>query len=288
MAAGLSEVSVLWTDAQGHRLRARFDKLLPAFILDPKSFGAHKRGRRPGPGAAHRRGALLRRAALPLRRGPREDDRVHPAGPRVSAAPPRSSKWLGRFPAADEERLAERMEFFPNGHPDQQSGVVLALAVHAEALRTPRGTRRCCCPSSGRGYDLTWRTGKQKVEAALQKFDYYVSRFGLGDQPNEDGLVAVPWATINATCGGPLDEEFPSWLGDVRMPPWPPSLTRKRPTMNDVTAGALVARDEEVPSLRAGAAIHPRDLREGDHGHGPVRTPGAGGRRDGQAAALCR
>jgi hypothetical protein len=37
MAEGLSEVSVFWTDEQGHRLRARFDKLLPASCSTPRA-----------------------------------------------------------------------------------------------------------------------------------------------------------------------------------------------------------------------------------------------------------
>jgi hypothetical protein len=213
MAAGLSEVSVFWTDEAGRRRRARFDKLLPSYILDPKSYGAHNQG--PGrsrPGAAHGGRPLLRRAAVRLRRGPREAGRVHPGREGVRGHP-RERAWLGGSPRPT-----------PSGWPSAWSSTRTAIPISSPRGRgagcscrsppTPRATRPSCCRLSGR-VRLTWRAGKQKVEAALENFDYYKTRFGLGDEPNEDGLVPVPWATVR-NVWRPLDEEFPSWLGDVR------------------------------------------------------------------------
>lgn len=214
MAAGLSEVSVLFTDAQGHRLRARFDKLLPAFILDPKSFGAHNQGADEEDRALRIVAKLsydVQRYLYDIAREKMIDFILQGL---VFGGTPEERQWLARFPDADEERLAERMEFYPNGHPDQQSAWSW-MWLFMQKPSNSKGHAPVLLPVERPRFDLTWRTGKQKVEAALEKFDYYKDRFGLGEEPNEDGLVSVPWATVR-NVWRPLDEEFPPWLGDVR------------------------------------------------------------------------
>lgn len=213
MAAGLSEVTVLWTDEHGHRLRARFDKLLPAFVLDPKSFGAHKRGRNDQDRALR----IVAEHSYDVQRFlydmARERMVAFITAGQVFGGTADQRAWLGRFPEADAARLAERMEFYPNGHPDQQSAWSW-MWLFMQKPSDSKGHSPILLPIERPRFDLTWRTGQQKVEVALQNFDYYVSRFGLGDTPNEDGEVAVPWASINPVWR-PLDEEFPTWLSDV-------------------------------------------------------------------------
>lgn len=213
MAAGLSEVTVFFTDDAGHRMRARFDKLLPAHILDPKSFGAHKRGRNDQDRALR----IVAELSYDVQRYLYDDARERmiafiEAG-LVFGGTDEQRAWLARFPGEDRERLAERMEFYQNGHPDQQSGWSWTW-LFMQKPSDSKGNAPIVLPVERPRFDLTWRTGKLKVERALQNYDDFVRRFGLGDQPNEDGEVAVPWASINPMWR-PLDEEFPQWLGDV-------------------------------------------------------------------------
>lgn len=213
MDHGLSEITVLWTDDQGHQLRARFDKLLPAFLLDPKSFGAHKRGRDDQDRALR----IVAELSYDVQRYLYDDARERMvqfilAG-QVFGGTKDQLLWLGKFPEADEARLAERIEMHPNGHPDQQSAWSW-MWLFLQKPSDSKGNAPIVMPIERPRFDLTWRTGKQKVETALANYDHYVRRFGLGDTPNEDGEVAVPWASINRVWR-PLDEQFPPWLADV-------------------------------------------------------------------------
>lgn len=213
MAAGLSEVSVLWTDEQGHRLRARFDKLLPSFILDPKSFGAHKRGRDDQDRALR----IVAEHSYDVQRYlydvAREKMIEFLLNGRVYGGEDNERAWLQQFPEADERRVAERMAHYPDGHPDQQSAWSW-MWLFMQKPSDSKGHAPVLLPLERPRFDLTWRTGKLKVEAALANYDHLLRRFGLGDAPNEDGEVAVPWASINPMWR-PKDEDFPPWLGDV-------------------------------------------------------------------------
>lgn len=215
MALGLSEVSVLWTDDAGRRFRARFDKLLPAFVLDPKSFGAHKRGRDDRDRALRIVAELSYDVQRYLYDGARERMIGFIREGKVFGGTEHERDWLGRFPDADEARLAERMEFYPNGHPDQQSAWSW-MWLFLQKPSDSKGHAPIVMPIERPRFDVTWRTGKMKMERAVQNYDAYVARFGLGDTPNEDGEVSVPWASINQVWR-PLDEDFPQWLGDVSM-----------------------------------------------------------------------
>lgn len=213
MRDGLSEVSVLWTDDGGRRRRARFDKLLPSYVLDPKSYGAHNQGRDD-----HDR--ALRMVAARSYDVQRYDYDVarerlvdFVKGGQVYGANPQQRAWLDAFPAADEARLAERMEFYPNGHPDQQSAWSWCW-LFLQKPSNSKGHAPIVLPLERPRFDKTWRAGKLKVERALQNFDAYKARFGLGDEPNEDGLVSVPWAAVHPLWR-PLDEDFPPWMDDV-------------------------------------------------------------------------
>lgn len=213
MAAGLSEVTVLWTDEQGHRFRARFDKLLRAYILDPKSFGAHNDGADDNEIALR----IIAKLSYDVQRylydvGREKMIDFIQAG-QVYGGTEEEREWLAGFPDADAERLAERMEFYPNGHPDQQSAWSWSW-LFMQKPSDSKGHGAVLLPVERPRFDTTWRTGKLKVERALQNFDYFKSRFGLGDEPNEDGQPPVPWAAIHPLWR-PNDDEFPPWMGNI-------------------------------------------------------------------------
>lgn len=213
MAAGLSEVAIFWTDERGRRRRAKFDKLLPGYIVDPKSFSAAHKG-------ADDHDRCLRIVANLSYDVQRFDYDVARERMiefiqqgKVFGATDEQFRWLQQFPEADAERLADRMVTYPDGHPDQQS----AWSWLWLFMQKPSDTKAhgaVLLPLERPRFDLTWRTGQQKVARALDNYDHFVRRFGLGDQPNEDGEVAVPWAAIHPLWR-PNDEEFPHWLGEI-------------------------------------------------------------------------
>ena len=212
MAAGLSEVTIFWTLPSGHRMRARFDKLLVNYVVDPKSFGAHSQGRDD----LDRALLIVAKLSYDVQRYlydmAREVMVEFIKAGKVFGATPEQRIWLDRIPDADDARLAERNQL-PNGHPDQNSAWSW-LWLFMQKPSDSKGHSPVLQPVERPRFDITWRTGRLKVETALVNFDYYKARFGLGDEPNEDGLPAVPWASINPVAR-PLDEQFPNWLGDV-------------------------------------------------------------------------
>lgn len=213
MGAGLSEVSVLYTDAQGHRMRARFDKLLRAYILDPKSFSAAHAGNDDHERALR----IVAKLSYDVQRFNYDEARewlvkFAEAG-QVYGGAEEEREWIAGFPQADAERLAERMEFYPSGHPDQQSAWSWCW-LFMQKPSDSKGHAPVVLPVERPRFDLTWRTGKEKIERALANYDHFVRRFGLGDTPNEDGEVSVPWAHIHPLWR-PLDEDFPHWLGEI-------------------------------------------------------------------------
>lgn len=213
MAAGLSELTVFWTNERGHRFRARFDKLLPGYILDPKSFGAHNQGSDDHDRCLR----IVAKLSYDVQRYLYDEARARMIqfilDGKVFGGTKEQRAWLGQFPAADEARLAERLKTYLDGHPDQQSAWSWCWLFLQKPSDT-KGHGPVVLPVERPRFDLTWRTGEQKVIRALENFDYYKGRFGLGEEPNEDGLPAVPWASIHPLWR-PLDEEFPPWLGDI-------------------------------------------------------------------------
>lgn len=213
MASGLSEVTVLWTDEQGHRLRARFDKLLKGHILDPKSFSALHSGNDDHERALRIVAKLSYDVQRYLYDYAREKLVEFVDAKKVYGGTPREQAWIYSFPSADQERLAERITTYPDGHPDQQSAwswVWLFLQKPSDS----KGHAPVVLPMERPRFDLTWRTGEQKTRRALDNFDHFVAIFGLGDQPNAQGKPAVPWAGVHPLWR-PLDEDFPSFMGDI-------------------------------------------------------------------------
>lgn len=223
LGAGLSEVSVLWTDPDsGVKMRARLDKLLPAYVLDLKSYGAHKRGRDDNDRALR----IVAESSYDVQRfiyDVARDKLIEfiRAGA-VYGGSQGDRDWLARFPEADEKRLADRrakaIEMYgPSVSEAQIGGAWSWVWIFFQRRDDSKGHAPIVNPIERSRFDLTWRTGEAKHRAAMGNFLYYKARFGLGDEPNEDGLEAVPWAKINPMWR-PRDEDFPYWMGDITSP----------------------------------------------------------------------
>lgn len=213
MDAGLSEVAIFWTDEAGRKRRAKFDKLLPGYIVDPKSFSAAHKGTDDHDRALR----IVANLSYDVQRYDYDMARERMIefilNGQIFGGTDEEHAWLQRFPEDDEERLADRMLTYPDGHPDQQSAWSW-LWLFMQKPSDSKGHGAVLLPLERPRFDLTWRTGQQKVQRALDNYDWFVRRFGLGDQPNEDGEVAVPWAAIHPLWR-PRDEEFPGWLGEI-------------------------------------------------------------------------
>lgn len=213
MESGLSEVSVLWTDEQGHRLRARFDKLLRGHILDPKSFSAAHAGNDDHERALRIVANLSYDVQRYLYDVAREKLVEFALKGEVYGGTEEERAWIAGFPDADYERLEERMISYPDGHPDQQSAWSWVWLF----LQKPSDSKHhapVVLPMERPRFDLTWRTGEAKTHKALENFDNFVSMFGLGSTPDAMGRPAVPWAGIHPLWR-PTDEDFPSWMGNI-------------------------------------------------------------------------
>jgi hypothetical protein len=178
---GIPEVSVLYT-LDGQPMRARFDYLLPRWVIDLKTYGAQLRGR------DHRDKAMrviadrnydVQRFLYDWAREQLvalvNENKVHGAGPeqyvwlkRVAAEPDWS--WLWIFYQRRDDKLGHAPIVMP--------------------IERPR-------------YDVTFDTGRRKVELGLHH--YRAMRAVHGDKP---------WAVIEPIWR-PLDHEFPFWMADV-------------------------------------------------------------------------
>jgi len=186
MRGGLSEVSVLWTGVDGSKLRARFDKLLPHFIVDLKTFGGDARG------------ATIKQQCLGL----------------VAQRDMDVQRFL-YFQARTRMAglIADGKLFGGNDH--QRAWIAKAAGIEDWAWCWIFYRRR----DDARPYapvvkpilrshnDVTFDSGRRKVEVALQNYATFTERFH----------GAVPWAVVEPT-EEPTDHEFPPWLVNVNEP----------------------------------------------------------------------
>lgn len=194
MQMGLSEVSVLWTHPTGVRLRARFDKLLPKFTLDLKSFGANARGvdlTQQCLWLVKDRHMDVQRFMYFLARQAMAD--LTAAG-KVFGATPSEAGWLRKVSLVEDWRwgwLFYRRRDDKNGH--------------APMLK----------PIYRSHFDTTFESGRQKVEVALQNYRTFVDRFGFD----------VPWAVVEPG-EEPADHQMPIGLNDCPLPVTFPDLQK--------------------------------------------------------------
>lgn len=187
MQKGLSEVSVLWThEPSGLRLRARFDKLLPRFTLDLKSFGGNARGIDMTQQCLW----LVKDRHMDVQRFMYFLARQAMSGliaeGKVFGATPQQADWLGRVAAVEDWRWAW---IFYRRRDD--------VAGHAPIVK----------PIYRSHFDATFESGRQKFEVALANYRTFVDRFGFD----------VPWAVVESG-EEPPDHAMPIGLNDCPPP----------------------------------------------------------------------
>lgn len=194
MRGGLSEVSVLWTLPSGAKLRARFDKLLPRFTVDLKTFGANARGIDMTQQCLW----LVKDRHMDIQRFmyflARKAMASLCAEGKVFGATPTQAEWLGKVAAVEDWRWC----WLFYRRRDDDSG-------HAPIVK----------PIYRSHFDATFESGRQKFEVALENYQTFVDRFGFG----------VPWAIVEPG-EEPADHAMPLGLNDCPMPVTFPDVER--------------------------------------------------------------
>ena len=184
--AGLSEVSVLFTNDQGVKLRARFDKLLPRFVCDLKSFGDDARGR----SVRQQCLALVAQRDMDVQRFLYFQARMR-MGALIEAnavfgATPEQVQWLQRVAAIEDW---EWCWIFFRRRDDQKATAPIVKPILRKHL------------------DATFDSGRRKVQVGLTNYANFIQRFGF----------EIPWAVVEP-ADEPADHEFPAYLADVHEP----------------------------------------------------------------------
>lgn len=185
MRGGLSEVSVFWTTADGIKLRARFDKLLPRFVCDLKSYGGDAEGRTVREQCLRlvaQRNMDVQRYLYAVARSKMAG--LIEAGSLVGGNA-HEREWIAKAAAVEDWRWCW---IFYRRRDDARP-----YAPVVKPIMRPAN-------------DLTFETGRRKADVALQNFAAFRERF--------DG---VPWAIVEPT-EEPADHEFPPWLETVHEP----------------------------------------------------------------------
>lgn len=186
MRGGLSEVAVLWTGIDGTKLRAKFDKLLPRFVVDLKTFGGDAKGRTVKEQCL----GLVAQRDMDVQRFLYFQARTAMAGlieaGHLFGGNDHEREWIAKAAAIEDWRWCW---IFYRRRDDERPYAPIVKPI----LRSH--------------FDASFDSGRRKVEVALQNFKTFSERFDGG----------VPWAVVEAT-EEPLDHEFPSWLADVAEP----------------------------------------------------------------------
>lgn len=203
MQKGLSEVSVLWThEASGLRLRARFDKLLPRFVLDLKSFGGHARG----VDMTQQCLWLVKDRHMDVQRFMYFLARVEMtrliADGKVFGATPAQAEWLGKVAAIEDWRWTW---LFYRRRDDEKGHAPIVKPI----FRSHMNQAGEFAP------DATFESGRQKFEVAAANYRAFMNRFGRN----------VPWAVIEAG-EEPPDHMMPLGLNDCPPPVTFPELQK--------------------------------------------------------------
>lgn len=182
MMAGLSEVAVFWTNADGIKLRAKFDKLLPRFVVDLKTFGGDAKGRT----VKEQCMGLVAQRSMDVQRFLYFQGRQKMAELPVFGADADQAEWLRKVAAVEAWQWCW---IFYRRRDDK------------------RGFAPIVKPIIRSHFDASFETGRRKVEVALTNYKTFRDRFGFD----------VPWAVVEP-AEEPADHEFPSWLADVAEP----------------------------------------------------------------------
>lgn len=186
MSKGMGEVSILWTNEDGIKLRARFDKLLPAFVVDLKTFGGDAKGRSTTDQCL----ALVAQRSMDVQRFLYFQARAAMseliAAGAVHGATPAESEWLRKVAAVEAWSWCW---IFYRRQDDSAGYAPIVKPILRSHL------------------DTSFESGRQKVAVALANYRTFVARFGFD----------VPWAVIEP-AEEPADHSFPPWLLDVAEP----------------------------------------------------------------------
>lgn len=186
MQAGMSEVSILWTTDDGIKLRARFDKLLPKFTADLKTFGGDAKGMTTTQqcmGLVASRSMDVQRFLYFQARQKMAD--LISAGALYGATPAQAD-WLGKVAAVEDWQWCW---IFYRRRDDK------------------RGFAPIVKPIMRSHFDASFDSGRQKVAVALQNYRTFRDRFGF----------SVPWAVVEPS-EEPADHAFPPWLNQISEP----------------------------------------------------------------------
>lgn len=188
---GLSEVSVLFT-YEGVPMRARFDRLLPRFILDLKSFGGHTRGR----DLKDRCMMLIKDRHMDVQRF------IYNVAREEMRRLAREGKIFGTREGMSTDKINQAKAFIREvAEVDQWRWVWLFYQRRDDR----KGHAPLLQPvSRPPDKDLTLATGERKVNVAIANYKGYVARFGLDR----------PWADLQSAWE-PDNDEFPVGLGDT-------------------------------------------------------------------------
>lgn len=185
MRDGMSELVVLFTH-EDVQLRAKFDKLLPQFVIDLKSFGGAARGRSVLDKALR----LIAERDMDVQRyiydRAREALAVMVRGGLIHGATDSEVEWLKKVAAEPEWRWCW---LFYQRRDDRAGYAPIVQPI----MRSPG--------------DNTYLTGKSKFDVALHNYRAFRDRFGL----------EIPWAVIEQAVE-PDSDAFPIWLGETNRP----------------------------------------------------------------------
>lgn len=182
MSAGMSEVAVLWTDESGVKLRAKFDKLLPRFVVDLKTFGGDAKGKTVKQQCL----GLVAQRHMDVQRFLYFQARQRMADLPIVGATPAQQEWLRKVSKVE----AWQWCWIFYRRRDDKTG-------YAPVIK----------PIIRSHFDASFDSGRQKVAVAVQNYRTFVERFGF----------KVPWAVVEP-AEEPVDHEFPPWLNDIAEP----------------------------------------------------------------------
>jgi hypothetical protein len=185
LKSGMSEVSVLFT-LDGVKFRSRFDKLLPKFTCDLKSYFGNARGRDLVQQCLN----LVDDRDMDVQRYLYDVAREHLCefvrSGKVYGADDVQREWLSNVARIEEWRWC----WIFYRRRDDKLG-------HAPVIQ----------PIFRSHGDVTWKSGKTKVEAAIQNYKAFMARFG----------ERTPWARIEPGIE-PDDSEFSPWMSNIPTP----------------------------------------------------------------------
>jgi len=182
MRGGLSEVAVLWTDPTGVKMRAKFDKLLPAFVVDLKTFSGDAKGRTTKEQCT----GLVAGRSMDVQRFLYFQARQRMASLPVIGGTPAEQDWLRKVATVE---AWDWCWIFYRRRDDKKSHAPVIQPV----LRPHLG--------------VTFDSGRRKTEVALSNYIAFRERFGF----------TVPWAVVEPSWE-PVDHDFPPWLNEVCEP----------------------------------------------------------------------